>query len=302
MSHELRTPLNAVIGFSDVLLERMFGELNERQEEYVRDIRDSGRHLLELINEILDLSKVEAGRMELEPAALSLPDLLEHGLAMVRERAARHGIALSLDVAAGGRRRVGRRAQAQAGRAQPAQQRGQVHARRRLGRRQRRDRRRRGAGDGARHRDRHRRRRPRADLRGLPARRPRGSQRGHRARAHALQADRRAARRADLDDERARGRQHVRLRRPRPPAGRRGPRADARGGAPPSATWRPCSWSRTIRTRPSCSPSTSRAPGTGSRSRATAPRASSWPAGCGRAPSCSTSCSRASTAGTCSRA
>jgi signal transduction histidine kinase len=99
MSHELRTPLNAVIGFSDVLLERMFGELNERQEEYVRDIRDSGRHLLELINEILDLSKVEAGRMELEVAALSLPDLLEHGLAMVRERAARHGIAISLAVA-----------------------------------------------------------------------------------------------------------------------------------------------------------------------------------------------------------
>ena len=69
MSHELRTPLNAVIGFSDVLLERRFGGLNERQEEYVRDIRDSGRHLLELINEILDLSKVEAGRMELEPSA-----------------------------------------------------------------------------------------------------------------------------------------------------------------------------------------------------------------------------------------
>ena len=69
MSHELRTPLNAVIGFSDVLLERMFGELNERQEEYVLDIRDSGRHLLELINEILDLSKVEAGRMELELGA-----------------------------------------------------------------------------------------------------------------------------------------------------------------------------------------------------------------------------------------
>ena len=99
MSHELRTPLNAVIGFSDVLLERMFGELNERQEEYVRDIRDSGRHLLELINEILDLSKVEAGRMELELGPLSLPGLLEHGLAMVRERAARHGIAISLDVA-----------------------------------------------------------------------------------------------------------------------------------------------------------------------------------------------------------
>ena len=91
MSHELRTPLNAVIGFSDVLLERLFGDLNERQEEYVRDIRDSGRHLLELINEILDLSKVEAGRMELEPSALSLPELLEHGLALVRERAAAAG-------------------------------------------------------------------------------------------------------------------------------------------------------------------------------------------------------------------
>jgi signal transduction histidine kinase/CheY-like chemotaxis protein len=99
MSHELRTPLNAVIGFSDVLLERMVGELNERQEEYVRDIRDSGRHLLELINEILDLSKVEAGRMELEPGAVSLPGLLEYALAMVRERAARHGIELTLELA-----------------------------------------------------------------------------------------------------------------------------------------------------------------------------------------------------------
>jgi CheY-like chemotaxis protein len=99
MSHELRTPLNAIIGFSEVLRERMFGELNERQEEYVRDIRDSGRHLLELINEILDLSKVEAGRMELELGTMSLPDLLEQSLAMVRERATRHGIAISLDVA-----------------------------------------------------------------------------------------------------------------------------------------------------------------------------------------------------------
>jgi signal transduction histidine kinase/ActR/RegA family two-component response regulator len=99
MSHELRTPLNAVIGFSDVLLEQMFGELNERQKAYIRDIRDSGTHLLELITEILDLSKVEAGRMELEPAPLSLPDLLEHGLVMVRERATRDGVTVSLDVA-----------------------------------------------------------------------------------------------------------------------------------------------------------------------------------------------------------
>ena len=96
MSHELRTPLNAVIGFSDVLLARMFGELNERQDEYLRDIRDSGRHLLELINEILDLSKVEAGKMELDPAQLKLVPILEHGLAMVRERAERTGISLAL--------------------------------------------------------------------------------------------------------------------------------------------------------------------------------------------------------------
>ena len=98
MSHELRTPLNAVIGFSEVLLERMFGDLNERQEDYLRDIRDSGRHLLELINEILDLSKVEAGRMELDPAPLPLVPILEHGVAMVRERAGRSGISLTLEI------------------------------------------------------------------------------------------------------------------------------------------------------------------------------------------------------------
>lgn len=101
MSHELRTPLNAVIGFSDVLLEGLFGGLNERQEEYVRDIRDSGQHLLGLINEILDLSKVEAGRMELEPSAVFLPGLLEGGLALVRERATRQAQTVSLDVGDG---------------------------------------------------------------------------------------------------------------------------------------------------------------------------------------------------------
>jgi signal transduction histidine kinase/CheY-like chemotaxis protein len=101
MSHELRTPLNAVIGFSDVLLDRMFGELNERQDEYVRDIRNAGRHLLELINEILDLSKVEAGQMELDLDPVSLQQLLEHGLAMVRERAALHGIGLHSQIEPG---------------------------------------------------------------------------------------------------------------------------------------------------------------------------------------------------------
>ncbi|MFZ2014228.1 MAG: GAF domain-containing protein [Nocardioides sp.] len=101
MSHELRTPLNAVIGFSEVLLDRMFGELNERQEDYLQDIRSSGRHLLELLNEILDLSKVEAGQMVLEPTMFSVPAVLEYGLALVRERAASHGISLTVNVGEG---------------------------------------------------------------------------------------------------------------------------------------------------------------------------------------------------------
>jgi signal transduction histidine kinase/ActR/RegA family two-component response regulator len=99
MSHELRTPLNAVIGFSEVLLDRMFGELNPRQEEYLRDIWTSGKHLLELLNEILDLSKVEAGRMVLEPSLVSVRSSLEYVLSLVRDRAAAHAIDLRLDVA-----------------------------------------------------------------------------------------------------------------------------------------------------------------------------------------------------------
>ncbi|MGW6280146.1 hybrid sensor histidine kinase/response regulator [Kribbella sp. NPDC055071] len=101
MSHELRTPLNAVLGFSEVLLERMFGELNERQEEYLRDIHGSGKHLLELLNEILDLSKVEAGRMELEYSTFPLRRVLDGTLAMLRERAAAHGIDLRVEVGPG---------------------------------------------------------------------------------------------------------------------------------------------------------------------------------------------------------
>ena len=97
MSHELRTPLNAIIGFSEVLGERMFGELNEKQAEYTDDILSSGRHLLSLINEILDLSKVEAGRMELEVATFDLPLAIDNARTFVRERAAKHGI--NLDVA-----------------------------------------------------------------------------------------------------------------------------------------------------------------------------------------------------------
>src|SRR2546428_984256 len=98
MSHELRAPLNAINGFSEVLLERMFGQLNDKQAEYLEDILSSGRHLHSLINDILDLSKVEAGRMELDLATFDLPLALDNALTLVRERAARHGIALDRSV------------------------------------------------------------------------------------------------------------------------------------------------------------------------------------------------------------
>jgi signal transduction histidine kinase/ActR/RegA family two-component response regulator len=98
MSHELRTPLNAVLGFSEVLLERMFGEINEKQEDYLRDIHGSGKHLLELLNEILDLSKVEAGRMELEFTEVDVAAVLEYAASMLRERAAAHQVELRVEV------------------------------------------------------------------------------------------------------------------------------------------------------------------------------------------------------------
>ena len=98
MSHELRTPLNAIIGFSEVLSERMFGEINEKQAEYLDDILESGRHLLSLINDILDLSKIEAGRMELEATDFDLPSAIESTLMLVRERAHRRGITLARNI------------------------------------------------------------------------------------------------------------------------------------------------------------------------------------------------------------
>ncbi|MES2992731.1 MAG: ATP-binding protein, partial [Pseudomonadota bacterium] len=101
MSHELRTPLNAIIGFSEVLAEQMFGDVNPKQLEYLKDIHGSGHHLLTLINDILDLSKIEAGRMELELSSLNLPALLDNTTTLVRERALRQGLTLGLDIDAG---------------------------------------------------------------------------------------------------------------------------------------------------------------------------------------------------------
>ena len=98
MSHELRTPLNAIIGFSEVLLERMFGELNERQDDYLRDIWSSGKHLLELLNDILDLSKIDAGKMVLNRSEFAARESLEYCLSLVRERALKQRILLSLEV------------------------------------------------------------------------------------------------------------------------------------------------------------------------------------------------------------
>lgn len=97
MSHELRTPLNAIIGFSEVLLQRIFGELNPKQAEYLQDILDSGKHQLSLVSDILDLSKVEAGRMELQVTAFSLPAVISSGVTMLGQRAESLGIALEVD-------------------------------------------------------------------------------------------------------------------------------------------------------------------------------------------------------------
>jgi signal transduction histidine kinase len=100
MSHELRTPLNAIIGFSDVLLTEMFGELNAKQSDYLADILSSGQHLLSLINDILDLSKVEAGRMELECYPFLLANEIEGSVRMVRERATIHNIRIDVELLA----------------------------------------------------------------------------------------------------------------------------------------------------------------------------------------------------------
>jgi signal transduction histidine kinase len=101
MSHELRTPLNAIIGFSEVMLERLFGEINDKQEEYLSDILSSGRHLLSLINDILDLAKIEAGRMDLDVEDFELAPAIDNALVLIRERATRKGLTLDTTLPGG---------------------------------------------------------------------------------------------------------------------------------------------------------------------------------------------------------
>ena len=112
MSHELRTPLNAILGFSQVLREQLVGDVNDKQREYLDDILSSGNHLLALINDILDLSKVESGQIELEVAPFSLREALERGVVMVREQALNESVQVALaaapdvDIVTGDERRI----------------------------------------------------------------------------------------------------------------------------------------------------------------------------------------------------
>ena len=95
MSHELRTPMNHIIGFTELILDRDFGDLNEIQREYLSDVHESSTHLLLVINDILDLSKVEAGKLELKPSCVNLRMLLENCLTMIKEKAMKHALQIS---------------------------------------------------------------------------------------------------------------------------------------------------------------------------------------------------------------
>ena len=99
MSHELRTPLTSILGLSEVLQEEYFGKLNSKQKQYLNDIQESGQHLLLLINDILDIAKVEAGKMELELGPVVVKELLENSLIMIKEKAGKHNIKLDVDLA-----------------------------------------------------------------------------------------------------------------------------------------------------------------------------------------------------------
>ncbi|HYA43731.1 MAG TPA: HAMP domain-containing sensor histidine kinase [Syntrophobacteraceae bacterium] len=97
VAHELRTPFNAIIGFTEMILDRQFGDLTPLQEEYLGDVLTSARNLFALINDILDLARVENVRLELEPSAVKLDDLIARCLALVKEKALKHGIKLSVE-------------------------------------------------------------------------------------------------------------------------------------------------------------------------------------------------------------
>ena len=99
MSHELRTPLNAIIGFSEVLVDQKFGSLNDTQKDYLNDVLESSKFLLSLINDILDLARIESGKMELVVSDFSLKEILEHSLVFIKEKALKHNIDLSLEIA-----------------------------------------------------------------------------------------------------------------------------------------------------------------------------------------------------------
>ncbi|EKV30385.1 hypothetical protein C882_4344 [Caenispirillum salinarum AK4] len=96
MSHELRQPLNAILGFSDIMAAGVFGPLSDRYQGYLADITTSGKHLLSLINDILDIAKVEAGHIELEPEPVVLEDLLATCVRMLHERAEKRGVRLTV--------------------------------------------------------------------------------------------------------------------------------------------------------------------------------------------------------------
>lgn len=97
MSHELRTPLNHIIGFTELIIDNQFGDLNSQQKEYLSNVLESGKHLLSLVNDILDLSKVETGRLQLEASDIDIRMLLGNSLTMIKEKALRHNLKVILD-------------------------------------------------------------------------------------------------------------------------------------------------------------------------------------------------------------
>lgn len=97
MSHELRTPLNHIIGFTELIVDNRFGDLNTKQKKYMNNVLQSGQHLLSLVNDILDISKVESGKLEMQPVPVDLKHMMQNSLIMVKEKALKHGIRLSLD-------------------------------------------------------------------------------------------------------------------------------------------------------------------------------------------------------------